>query len=62
VFALEEAAALEMLFEGVSDLVAIQTHLKAYLEHMRIDLVKLPSPSKCISYAEAAKRLSGSDS
>jgi hypothetical protein len=35
VLALEEAAALEMLFEGVSELKAIQTHLKAYSEHMR---------------------------
>jgi hypothetical protein len=35
VLALEEAAALEMLFEGVSDLRTIQAHLKAYSEHMR---------------------------
>ncbi|RDI85507.1 Eukaryotic translation initiation factor 3 subunit H [Venturia inaequalis] len=35
VLALEEAAALEMLFEGVSDLKTIQKHLKAYSDHMR---------------------------
>ncbi|TID21734.1 Eukaryotic translation initiation factor 3 subunit H [Venturia nashicola] len=35
VLALEEAAALELLFEGVSDLQTIQTHLKAYSDHMR---------------------------
>lgn len=35
VLALEEAAALEMLFEGVSDLKTIHTHLEAYSYHMR---------------------------
>lgn len=35
VLALEEAAALEILFEGVSDLKTLQKHLKAYSEHMR---------------------------
>lgn len=35
VLALEEAAALELLFDGVSDLKTIQTHLSAYSAKMR---------------------------
>jgi len=35
VLALEEAAALEILFKGVTDLKTIQTTLEAYSKHMR---------------------------